>query len=53
MDITLIFFYLNAWDLARHRVAQRVSKGGHHIPEIDIERRYLRGIQNLPAILML
>jgi predicted ABC-type ATPase len=26
----------------------RVSKGGHNIPETDIERRYYRGIKNLP-----
>jgi len=47
--VTLIFFYLNGWELARQRVAQRVSKGGHNIPETDIERRYYRGIQNLSA----
>jgi predicted ABC-type ATPase len=46
--VTLIFFYLNGWELARQRVEQRVSKGGHDIPEIDIERRYYRGIKNLP-----
>jgi predicted ABC-type ATPase len=47
--VTLIFFYLNGWGLARQRVDQRVSKGGHNIPDIDIERRYHRGIQNLPV----
>ncbi|HVU53981.1 MAG TPA: zeta toxin family protein [Puia sp.] len=46
--VTLIFFYLNSWELARERVEQRVRKGGHDIPEIDIERRYFRGIRNLP-----
>jgi predicted ABC-type ATPase len=47
--VTLIFFYLNSLELARLRVDQRVSKGGHDIPEGDIERRYYRGIENLPA----
>jgi len=47
-SITLIFFYLNSWELARQRVARRVIEGGHNIPEVDIKRRYYRGIQNLP-----
>lgn len=29
------------------RVATRVSKGGHHIPDDVIQRRYYRGIYNL------
>ncbi len=47
--VTLIFLHLSGWELALRRVAQRVKKGGHHIPEVDIERRYYRGMQNLPA----
>jgi predicted ABC-type ATPase len=45
--VILIFFYLDSWELARQRVERRVSKGGHDIPETDIERRYHRGIKNL------
>jgi predicted ABC-type ATPase len=29
------------------RVAERVRRGGHSIPEIDIRRRYSRGVHNL------
>ncbi len=30
------------------RVRQRVSEGGHNIPEEDIVRRYMRSLDNLP-----
>jgi predicted ABC-type ATPase len=45
--VTLLFFWLNSIALAKQRVAQRVSEGGHNIPEHVIERRYQRGIKNL------
>ena len=35
------------------RVAKRVLAGGHHVPDRDIERRYHRSLQNLPAALIL
>ncbi|SFD75579.1 zeta toxin family protein [Flavobacterium phragmitis] len=44
--VTLIFFWLNSFELAKRRVKVRVSEGGHNIPEDVIERRYTRGIQN-------
>ncbi|MCR4932458.1 MAG: zeta toxin family protein [Bacteroidales bacterium] len=45
--VTLLFFWLNSPELAIQRVAERVSKGGHNIPEDIIRRRYVSGIQNL------
>ena len=45
--VSLLFFWLSSVELAKSRVAQRVSEGGHHIPEEVIERRYRRGLQNL------
>ncbi len=45
--VTLLFFWLNSIELAKHRVALRVSEGGHSIPTEVIERRYQRGIKNL------
>ena len=33
--------------MAIQRVASRVEKRGHHIPEDVIHRRYERGIKNL------
>lgn len=46
-EVTLLFFWLNSPELAKQRVAKRVSKGGHNIPPDVIERRYYRGIVNL------
>ena len=45
--VTLLFIWLNSPATAMQRVADRVSKGGHSIPEDVIERRYFRGISNL------
>ena len=47
-DVTLFFLYLESVEMAEQRVAFRVKKGGHHIPKDVIERRYLKGIKNLP-----
>lgn len=48
--ITLLFFWLASPEMAIDRVASRVSKGGHNIPEAIIRRRYGRGIQNLTGL---
>ena len=50
--ITILFFWLNSPELALKRVAERVSKGGHNIPEPVIRRRYAAGIRNLFTIFM-
>jgi predicted ABC-type ATPase len=46
-EISLLFLWLESAELAKQRVAERVSKGGHNIPAEVIDRRYYRGIQNL------
>ncbi len=46
-EVTLLFFWLYSPELAKQRVADRVSKGGHHIEAEVIERRFFRGIKNL------
>lgn len=38
-------------DIAKKRVAHRVSVGGHGIPEEDIERRYIETFNNLNIII--
>ena len=48
----VIFFWLETSDLAVQRVAERVSKGGHNIPNDVILRRYKAGICNLFNIFM-
>ena len=45
--VVLTYVWLNSPEEAIKRVAARVSKGGHHIPEEDIRRRYLRSMENL------
>ncbi|MEO6330394.1 MAG: zeta toxin family protein [Ginsengibacter sp.] len=50
-DITFFFIWLDNVELAKKRVATRVHKGGHNIPEDVIERRYIKGIKNLPKYL--
>jgi predicted ABC-type ATPase len=50
--VHLIFFFLENEEQAIARVAQRVSNGGHDIPEHDIRRRFKRGIYNLINLYM-
>ena len=46
-QVHLLFFWLRTPELAVLRVAERVQKGGHNIPEDVIRRRYVAGISNL------
>ncbi len=46
-EFHLVFLYLKSPDLAVERVADRVSHGGHNIPEATIRRRYEGGLRNL------
>lgn len=50
--VHLIFFFLENEEQTIQRVAQRVSNGGHNIPEEDIRRRFKRGIYNLINLYM-
>jgi predicted ABC-type ATPase len=45
--VTLLYFWLSSPLVAIERVAIRVAKGGHHIPDETVERRYYRGLKNL------
>ncbi len=45
--ITILYFWLNSPDLAVARVKDRVSAGGHNIPEPVIRRRYYMGLRYL------
>ncbi len=44
-EIVLFFIWLENFNLVQTRVASRVKKGGHNIPDDVIERRYQKGIQ--------
>lgn len=45
--IELFFLWLPTAEMAVSRVAERVRKGGHNIPEAVIRRRFKLGLQNL------
>lgn len=44
--ITLAFLFVDSSDVCVARVAERVRKGGHPVPESDIRRRFSRAIIN-------
>ncbi len=46
-EFQLLFFWLDSPEMNILRVAERVRKGGHHIPEEVIRRRYVAGLKNL------
>ncbi len=45
--IEMYYVGVNTVELAKKRVKQRVQKGGHGIPDTDIERRYKESIHNI------
>ena len=45
-EVHLVFLWIPSPDLAVARVAERVRRGGHNVPEEIIRRRYFAGIQN-------
>lgn len=51
-EVHLLFVWLQSSDLAIKRVAERVRRGGHAIPQLEIQRRYHRGVRNLFQLYM-
>ncbi len=45
--VELIYLALPSIEMSRLRVAERVSHGGHNIPERDLDRRFPRSLRNL------
>jgi predicted ABC-type ATPase len=45
-NISILFVFLDSPEVCIRRVASRVSKGGHHVPDEDIVRRYTRSNNN-------
>jgi predicted ABC-type ATPase len=45
--VDIFFLWVPNVGLALSRVKERVSGGGHNIPDATVERRYTRSIQNL------
>ena len=49
-EITIVFVFVDSADVCVARVAERVRKGGHDVPEQDIRRRFRRSISNFWTI---
>ena len=49
-ELVIHFLFLPDADLAVARVRERVSKGGHHVPERDVRRRFERGVVNFSTL---
>lgn len=48
--VHLVFLALPSAELAIQRVADRVRRGGHHIPDEVVRRRYEAGLRNLHGL---
>lgn len=45
-NITIFYLSLPSAQLAQKRIKQRVKEGGHHVPAVDIKRRFRRSWHN-------
>jgi predicted ABC-type ATPase len=48
--VEVVFLKLPEVSMALRRVANRVKQGGHHVPEADVRRRFVRGWHNFEAV---
>jgi predicted ABC-type ATPase len=48
-EVVLIYIGTENVGINLARIAKRVLAGGHNVPEMDVRRRYLRSLQNLPT----
>lgn len=48
--VHIIYVFLNDVSLCKRRIRARVKKGGHNVPESDVERRFRRSISNFQKI---
>ena len=49
-SVTIVYLFLKSADVCVARVAERVRKGGHDVPETDIRRRFTRSLANFWTI---
>ena len=50
--ISLHFLVVPSAEVSIERVAQRVKKGGHHVPDADIKRRFRRSVENFLEVFL-
>lgn len=46
-QVHLFYLWIPSTEMAIDRIADRVSEGGHHVPDQDVIRRFSRSLQNL------
>jgi len=51
-QVSLLYVALSSVEMHLNRIAHRVSKGGHDIPEDTVLRRYEASLDNLPKALV-
>lgn len=49
-SIHIVYVFLDDVELCKNRISARVKKGGHTVPEKDIERRFHRSLLNFRKI---
>ncbi len=42
----IFFLWIPSPELAIARIKDRVAEGGHHVPAVDVRRRFVRGVSN-------
>jgi len=45
-QITIVFLFAESPEILIERIAERVKKGGHFVPDEDVQRRFVRGKRN-------
>ncbi len=45
-QIRIVFLLVESIEILIERIAERVKKGGHFVPDEDVQRRFMRGKQN-------
>ena len=48
--VDIAFLFVDSADMCVARVTERVRKGGHSVPELDIRRRFSRAVRNFWTI---
>ncbi len=49
-QITIIFLFAESPEILIERIAERVKKGGHFVPDGDVRRGFGRGKQNFWSV---
>ncbi len=49
-QITIIFLFAQSPEILIERIAERVEKGGHYVPDEDVRRRFARGKRNFWSV---